>query len=232
MSGSPLLVQAIAWLVLLGGLAGAVVCGRRFRREQHRLRTLAAELAPHGIEDAADLVRIKRFLSTHIRYDVAKRDQRRPLLRASAAEILDRGEGFCGENARVAIRLLGTAGVRANRLYLSGPHWDHVLVEHEWQGGWKLFDGHGDPGIMLADDEVARIDSAEIARLPNAYRDRNPWTRCYRIKLLHRWKALRRASEWRPPRVAVLLAESPDLVRGATSLMIVAVAATVLWWMG
>ena len=41
------------------------------------------------------------------------------------------------------VRLLNLGGIPAHRLYLEGTRWGHVVVEHRWEGRWRLFDAHG-----------------------------------------------------------------------------------------
>ena len=212
--GVTLAARTTAWLAVLIGMLVAATNLHGYLREQQSLKALLRRLLEHGrVETRDDLIRLKRFLSERISYDISKRDDWRPLLRQSAATTLTRGVGFCGENARVAIRLLNLGGVRANRIYLRGPRWSHVLVEHDWESGLRLFDGHSDPGTLLRDEDVGRISPGDFERLPNAYRDLNPWIASFRIKLPKRpgfWRAL---SQYRAPRLIVAVAESPDLVR-------------------
>jgi hypothetical protein len=205
--------QAIGGLAVIAGVLVAAASIRRYLRERQMLRTMLRGLIEQGrVRSRDDLVRIKRFLTERISYDVSKREDPRPFLRSSAGETLTRGEGFCGESARVAIRLLSLGGLRANRLYLQGPRWSHVIVEHRWEGGWRLFDSHQDPGTLMPDEDVGRIGAVEIARLRNEYRDQNPWLASQRLRLPRRpfW---RRLSQCRPPGFVVAVAESPDLVR-------------------
>jgi hypothetical protein len=118
----------------------------------------------------------------------------------------------------VAIRLLGIAGVRAHRIYLEGARWQHVAVEHEWEGRWSLFDAHSDPATLLPDECVGRIESADIRCFPNGY-DGNPWLRCYRVRLFHKLPALRRFEQVRAPGWIAQLAETPSLVRAGFGLL-------------
>ncbi len=213
--------HAIAWLAVVLGAVATVISLRRFLQEQRALRRLLHRLLPAGrFQSSDDLVTLKRFLHETISYDMSKRELPRPMLRDSAATILARGEGFCGENARVAIRLLALGGVRANRFYLEGPRWSHVIVEHRWGDGWRLFDGHKDPGTQLADEDLGRIGVEELGRLHNDYREKNPWLAWRRLKLPMRPSLLRALGRWRPPRLVVAVAESPDLLRAALSGLI------------
>jgi len=209
-----LAASATAWFAVLIGALVAATNLRRYVCEQRFLKSLLRRLLKHGrVETRDDLITLKHFLSGSVSYDLSKREDCRPLLRQSAATTLARGEGFCGENARVAIRLLNLGGVRANRLYLQGPRWSHVLVEHDWENGRRLFDSHPDPGTLLRDEDVGRIDAWEIERLPNAYRALNPWIASFRVRLPKRPALWRQLGECRPPRLVVAVAESPDLVR-------------------
>jgi hypothetical protein len=189
-----------------------------FLAERRLLKATLALLTNGRFKDRDDLVRLKRYLSTQIQYDPRQVNNPRPILRHTAAHILKTGSGFCGENARVAIRLLGIAGVRAHRIYLEGARWQHVVAEHEWEGGWCLFDAHSDPATLLPDECVGRIESSDIARFPNCYED-NPWRRFYRVKLFHRLPALRRFEQTRSPRWIAQLVETPSLVRAGLGLL-------------
>ena len=230
--GVSLAASTTAWLAVLIGALAAATNLRGYLCEQRSLKALLRRLLKDGrVETRDDLITLKQFLSERIAYDLSRKDERRPLLRQSAATTLARGEGFCGENARVAIRLLNLGGVRANRLYLQGPRWSHVLVEHDWESGRRLFDSHPDPGTLLRDEDVGRIGAWEIERLPNTYRDLNPWMASFRIRLPKRPALWRRLGQCRPPRVVVAVAESPDLVRalaGFTLLFAGLLAASVL----
>jgi hypothetical protein len=199
-------------------------------REQKTLRAALDEAITGGrISHRKDLVALKRYLSDRIHFDNSKKNERRPLLRHTAHEILRSGEGFCGENGRVAILLLAKGGVRANRLYLEGKRWGHVAVEHDWAGGYKLFDAHPDPETVLGDEQVGEIPSDAIDRFPNGY-DSNPWVGSYRIKVFHELGPLRRWERARPPAWLVRLAESPNLVKALAAIPagVLAVLAAVL----
>ena len=216
---APLAARTAAWVAVLIGAFAVATNLRGYLCEQRSLKALLRRLLPHGrVETREDLITLKRFLSASISYDLSKRHDRRPLLRQSAATTLARGEGFCGENARVAIRLLNLGGVRAHRLYLQGKRWSHVLVEHDWENGPRLFDSHPDPGTLLRDEDVGRIGPSEFDRLPNAYHELNPWLASFRIKLPQRPTLWRPLSQCRPPRLLVAVAESPDLLRALAGL--------------
>ena len=223
---STLWSDAVWMTVALMGVLITIFNLSRWVSEVRFLRRTLRELFPGGrIRAREDLVRLKNHLSDRIRFNPDKKFDRRPLLRETASTTLMRGEGFCGENARVAILLLALGGVRANRLYVVGPKWGHVVVEHEWEKAWKLFDAHADPGTLPADETIGHIDSQDLSEFPNDYRDTNPWTYSYRIKLfrtLPGW--LRELSQVRLPSFLVVYAESPQLIRASAAAIVVALA--------
>ena len=224
----------IAWFglsIVVLGVVYALGQVRAYLSERHLLRGTLARLGNGGyFRDREDLVRLKRYLSTHIRYDPKRVNDARPLLRHSAEHILKTGFGFCGENARVAIRLLGMGGVRAHRVYLEGPRWQHNVVEHEWEGSWKLFDAHSDPASLLPDEDVGSIESSDIARFPNRH-EGHPWLQSYRIKLFHSLLPLRRFEQIRVPRWVAQLVETPSLVKAMLG-MVGAACGLLTFWLG
>lgn len=187
-------------------------------REEAYLR----EFAP-GVETAADLIELKRKLTATISYDQSTLEKPRPLLRSSAVQTLTTGDGFCGENARAAIVLLKQRGVRAHRLYLQGPRWGHVAVEHRWRDQWLLFDAHSDPGVLLSDDQVARIRTDELGRFPNDYSGTNPWERAARFKALLRAPGSA-ADALRPPSALVSVLERPYLAKALAGFAVAGAA--------
>ena len=202
-------LRMLAWIVVAAGLALLGAGLGAWWRERALLLRVLREVAPDGrIATRAQLVRLKRRLSTSIRWSDARMHDPRPPLRASARRVLETGTGFCGENARVAVRLLRLGGVDAHRLYLVGERWGHVVVEHRWDGGWRLFDAHADPRTELADDRVGRVDTERLADFPNRAPE-NAWRGSFRIPGLGRraWGA-----RLRPPAALTALAETPSLV--------------------
>jgi len=207
------------WCITVLGVTYGLAQVRAYRVERHLLRVTLARLGNGGyFRNREDLIRLKRYLSTHIRYDSKRVNEARPLLRHSAEHILRTGFGFCGENARVAIRLLGMGGVRAHRLYLEGQLWQHNVVEHEWEGSWKLFDAHPDPASLLPDEDVGAIESSDIARFPN-YHEGHPWLRSYRIKVFHGVPVLQRFEQTRVPGWVAKIAETPSLLKAMLGLL-------------
>jgi hypothetical protein len=218
-------LRVAAWILLAGGLALIGGGALAWWRERALLLRVLAEVAPSGrITSREDLVRLKRRLSSAIHWDEARMHDPRPPLRASARRVLETGEGFCGENARVAVRLLRLGGVDAHRLYLVGERWGHVVVEHDWEGRWRLFDAHVDARTQLADDQVGRVDAEDLSTFPNRAPE-NPWRAGFRIPVLGRRAWARRM---RPPALLTALAETPSLVAVAVGLVVALASALVL----
>jgi len=205
---------------LVAGSASAAIAGWEAARgvaEWRRLELVLLDLVPSGrISSRQDLGAIKNFLTERISCDVDRRHEKRPLLREPASVILETGYGFCGENARVAILLLALGGVRANRLYLTGSAWNHVAVEHRWDGHWFLFDGHADPCTVLPDEAVASIPSNSVQLFPNGHRPHNSWIDVHRIHFLHRFSTAH-TGHLRLPRPLAIMHESPSFMRAAAN---------------
>ena len=215
----------LGWLLVVGGAGAALVFVLAWWRERRYLAGVLARVVPGGrVRDAKDLVALQRFLRASIRFDMDHAHDPRPLLRQRARATLERGEGFCGENARVAVRLLRLGGVRAHRLYLFGARWGHVVVEHAWDGAWRLFDANDDPATLPPEDALGRIDASRLDAFPNAVAE-NPWESAAVAKGLRRVPALARI---KPPAPVVVLAESPDLVWASVAMMIAMVGGVIL----
>jgi len=159
-----------------------------------------------------NLIDFKNFLNTNVRYDSNQKEKKRPLLRHTASEILKMNYGFCGENARVAIKMMILGGVRANRIYIYGKKWGHVVVEQKWSNKWFLFDGHYDPLTKMEDDYVVSINSSAMEEYPNGYPE-NPYVSIHRVKLFKLIKPLQSFSNIRLPKALIYYFESPYLIK-------------------
>jgi hypothetical protein len=164
------------------------------------------------IDSVQDLVKIKNYLQSTISYNGSLKAKKRPLLRHSASQTLKSKYGFCGENARVAIKLFHIGGIKARRIYMFRKEWQHVLIEHEFKSNWFMFDGHYDPSTLLTDDAVATILSEEILSYPNDY-ENNPYLNFCRIKLFYKISFLKPFSKIKLPPLIVYLFESPYLIK-------------------
>jgi hypothetical protein len=106
-----------------------VVEGILQQRENARLRRwLASQALP---DDAtAKAFAIADYVRNEIRDEGLDINMPRPFLRATALETLESRRGFCGEQARVLIRLLQLSGFDAHRVYLwNGAGDEHVVAE-------------------------------------------------------------------------------------------------------
>jgi hypothetical protein len=183
-----------------------------FQEQKAIKKTVFRIINAKKITEKKDLVKLKNFLQQHISFEGLDKNAKRPLLRATAVETLKTGKGFCGENTRLAILLLISGGLKANRIYLFGKSWQHVVCEHEWEGQYYLFDGHNDEKMALDDALITQILSKDIKAYPNKY-PTNPWQDYARIKLFYKIPFLRKYSKIRLPRFFVLLFENPSLLK-------------------
>ena len=170
-------------------------------------------LGKSKIESIDDIIKIKNYLQTTISYNEPLKNKKRPLLRHTASQILKNKYGFCGENARVAIKLFLIGGMKARRIYLFRKEWQHVLIEHEFNSCWYMFDGHYDPSTVLKDEDVTTIPSEDILAYPNDYPN-NPYLDFCRIKLFHITTPLKSYAKIKLPSLLIYLFESPYLIKG------------------
>lgn len=77
----------------------------------------------------ARVLALQHYLQTHVTYLGAPHDDR-PFFRASAAETLQSGRGYCGEVSRTFIKMAHAVGIRAQRINLYGSS-PHVVAEAE-----------------------------------------------------------------------------------------------------
>jgi len=179
-----------------------------FIRDKKILKAILEEtIGCDKIAKLEDIIKIKNYLIAKISYSQSDKTARRPLLRATAVQTLKSGRGLCGENSRLAVLLLNYGGVRANRVYLYGKLWQHVVCEFKWGKMYYLFDGHNDPETSLKDESVGKILSSDIGSYPNAYSS-NPWIDYCRIKVLHQISFFKFLSKIRPQTLFVYIFEN------------------------
>lgn len=159
---------------------------------------------------------IMRYLKTHISYTDLDRNMKRPVLRASAIDILKSGKGFCGENVRVSIRFLDFVKIPARRIYLFGPKWEHVLVECKIDTQWYLVDMHNDPSTIMDEEDIGIIKSPMIKLLKNE-NNINPWIDYQRIRFFHNKPILGNLRGIKLPHSLVYFFETPYLIKAALS---------------
>jgi hypothetical protein len=169
-------------------------------------------------------IMLKELLNSRISNEGLDSNKKRPLLRNSVLETLALGKGFCGENARVGVRILNLCGVQANRLYLQGPLWGHVVCEFTWNGERFLLDGHACPQTFMPNEMVCFINTDEFHKLPNTSQKINPWLDYCRIKMFYNKPFLKGFSKFTLPRPFNEIVESPHLLRIIISILIIFVA--------
>ncbi len=174
--------------------------------------TLKQTIEKIQIETVEDLIKVKNYLNSTISHNQDLKEKKRPLLRHTASHILKSNYGFCGENARVAIKLFILGGIKANRIYLFRKEWEHVLVEHQFNGSWFMFDGHYDKDTLLKDEDVASIPSENIGDYPDHYPN-NPYLDFCRIKLFYKIPPLKSMSKIRLTSFFTYVLESPYLMK-------------------
>lgn len=211
-------LRIIGFVFIGMGVAMLTIQLYQHRKENSFLKeVLSRVIGANRITARDQLVKLKNHLLEHIQYDMDKRDANRPPLRATARATYQNAYGFCGENARLFIRLLHVGGVRANRVYLEGSGLYHVLLEHEWEGNWYVLDGHNDELITMSDDEVTAIPSSDPTRFPNRY-EGNGWERAFRNKQFHQFGFKGMAAK-RPSSLTSALMESPHLIMAAIGVV-------------
>jgi len=180
--------------------------------------TIKSILNKSKIDSKQDLIKIKNYLNKNILYDTNLKLAKRPLFRHSASQILKSKYGFCGENARVSIKLLAHAGIRTRRIYLYGEQWGHVVIENQFNDAWFLFDGHYDPKTYLKDHEIAAILSKNINDYPNGYPENKYYDYC-RVKIFYEIWPLKKLAKIKLPQFLVYFFESPYLIKAVFPLV-------------
>jgi len=175
-------------------------------------KVLYKTLDKSRIKSVQDFIKIKTFLNKNISYNTEFKTKKRPILRSTASQTLKSHYGFCGENARVAIKLFFLGGIKARRIYLFRKEWQHVLIEHKYHNNWYMFDGHYDPNSFLKDTDVAKIPSENFTEFPNDFPE-HPYIDFCRIKLLYNIKILNSLSKIKLPSFLVYFFESPYFIK-------------------
>ncbi len=209
-SGKRPAASIVAVHVALSATRSAAISAAKLIREERALAATARNIAGGDVIDRREqLEAVHAFVAKGVADDPDFRFLPRPLLRQSAIETLRERRGFCGESARVTVLLLRALGIRANRVYLIGERWNHVIVEHEWlDGGWYLFDAFPDPATQMRPEQLCAFGSDDPTTFPNIH-EGNPWVDYYRWRPL----VVRGISRSRPPESYVRATERPDAIR-------------------
>src|SRR5437016_3445390 len=70
-----------------------------------------------AVDSKSKIIALRDYLRASVSFDGAP-DKDRPFLRASAAETLRSGKGYCGEVTRTFINLADAVGIRSQRINL------------------------------------------------------------------------------------------------------------------
>lgn len=139
-----LLYRSIVALTLILSLSEAVT---QYRNSQY-IKSVAEEIVrkANATDNRSRVIALRDYLRRHVTYQDAP-ESGRPFFRASAADTLRSGKGFCGEVTRAFIRLAAAVGIRAQRINLYGSD-NHVVAEAELSPGVRvLVDGQNPPHI-------------------------------------------------------------------------------------
>jgi hypothetical protein len=120
---------------------------RQYQEGQY-VKAIAAEIVQKaGAEDNRSRVIVLRdYLRERVTFRNARHDDR-PFLRATTAETLGSGKGYCGEVTRAFINLAAAVGVQARRINLYGGD-NHVVAEAELRPGEEvLVDSQNPPHV-------------------------------------------------------------------------------------
>src|SRR5215471_2274501 len=118
------------------------------RKNNQYIKSVAEEIVQkaNAFDNRARVIALRDYLREHVKYQGASEEDR-PFLRASAADTLRSGRGFCGEVTRAFIRLADAVGIRAQRINLYG-RLNHVVAEAELRPGERvLVDSQNPPHI-------------------------------------------------------------------------------------
>lgn len=129
-------------------LMGIVEGVRQFFDERY-IHAVAWEIVhkAHASDPRSRVIALRDYLRQHVSFQGAPYDNH-PLLRASAAETLRSGLGYCGEVTRAFIAMAAAVGLRAQRMYLWGTS-PHVVAEAELApGDTVIVDSQNPPQIV------------------------------------------------------------------------------------
>ena len=137
----------------------------------------------NATDNRSRVIALRDYLRAHVSFQGAPMDDR-PFLRASAAETLQSGKGYCGEVTRAFIRMADAVGIRAQRINLYGAA-NHVVAEVELKPGERVIvDSQNPPllsGLETLDHVILRPEYTDYSTL-NLRRLRLSWL-VSRIKL-------------------------------------------------
>ena len=186
-----------------------VVEGFLQQREVAVLRAQVTTLRPPA-DPIAKVLSLAEYVRDDIKAAGLDANAPRPFLRATAQETLHSGRGFCGEQARLLIRLLHLSGFDAHRVYLwNATGEEHVVVEAVVAGR-----------LMTFETLASRPDEHDLQRLMAAegFTHRAYWSP-RAVRAIGR-DPFEPGSFWAripPPRIVAGILESPHAIPAALS---------------
>ncbi len=136
------------WVVLAGALMMASMEATEQLQESRYIKSIAEEVVRKAgaVDNRSRVIALRDYLRGQVTFQGALHDDR-PFMRATAAETLHSGKGYCGEVTRAFICLTDAVGIRSRRINLYGSD-NHVVAEAELRPGERvLVDGQYPPHI-------------------------------------------------------------------------------------
>jgi hypothetical protein len=145
------------WLVVGLSLALALIYAVKQYQETQYLNSLARRVIEEAqaIDNQSRIIALRDFLRANVKYQGAPYDDR-PFLRATAAETIQSGFGYCGEVTRAFICLADAAGIRAQRVNLVGKSL-HVVAEAELRPGSNVIVDCQNPPAIVELEQLDRV---------------------------------------------------------------------------
>lgn len=129
-------------------------------RDSRFVRLTTARVLEHVPNDRrAQVLAIRDYIRSHVT-TLGAPVWNRPFLRASAAETLRSGKGYCGEVSRTFICMAGSVGIDAQRINLYGSKLHVVAEAHVGPNQDYIVDAQNPPTIV----DLATLD--EVIRRP------------------------------------------------------------------
>jgi len=145
-------LRYLYWAIVVGALVMSSIEAAKQRWESQYVKAIAERIVREaGAEDnRSRVIALRDYLRKRVTFYDAAHDER-SFLRATAAETLSSGKGYCGEVTRAFIRLAAAVDIRAQRINLYGSD-NHVVAEAELRPGERvLVDGQNPPHVRDLD---------------------------------------------------------------------------------
>jgi hypothetical protein len=169
--------KRFAILLMAALLLGVLESVLQYREVQY-LRSVSATVVrkAHAHTPEERVVALRDYLRATVRFQGAPTEDR-PFMRATAANTLRSGLGYCGEVTRVFICMAASVGVRAQRINLYGKE-AHVVAEAQLAPGKRaIVDCQNPPriaGLVPLDRVILRPEYSDYSTL-NLRRLRLNW---------------------------------------------------------